>query len=471
MQREVDFHDASVDAPSFHTAENLIISNITSIQLGDNLELRNIIGYNDMDQNNAGEFDGTHFPSDDLSDVGRRNQLTQFSEELQLQGTTSDGLLTYVAGVYYSDEEDEQYSLSRLFDFLPLAPPVEQINSGVTSNETIAGYAQGTYDLSEMTGVEGLGFTLGARYSKEDIEFDRNDDDFFLTTGAPPGAVFTDPMKETFNQVSWTIGVQYQLSDATLLYATSRKSFRSGGFNFYAPPIIGTGNEADGTFDEESGTDIELGYKYLGSVGDIPARVNLALYRMVVDDLQRSNYVAVFGSLAGITVNVPEAEMKGMDLDLTLAPTDWLTVGGSLSLQDAEFTENVVSVLDNPDTAFGPYPDTPEWSGSIFADARVQLGGGLELSLYGEVYGQDETFFSSTHNTLNPGSRIDSYSVANFRVALSDEEAGWTLAAHLRNAFDEEYYVGGIGFKSLFSVNIAVPGAPQTWMLEASYRF
>jgi iron complex outermembrane receptor protein len=471
MQRELDFYDASADAPSLHTAENLIISNLTTIQLTENLELRNIIGYNDMDQNNTGEFDGTHYPIDDLGSVGRRNELTQFSEELQLQGTTDSGLLTYVAGLYYSDEEDEQRSLSVLFDFLPIAPPVGQINSGVTSSETIAVYGQGTYDLSEVTGVEGLGFTLGARYSKEDIEFDRNDDDFFLTTGAPPGAVYVDPLDETFNQVSWTVGVQWQLSDATLLYAASRKSFRSGGFNFYAPPVIGSGNEADATFGEEEGTDVELGYKYLGAIGDMPTRVNLAFYRMIVEDLQRSNYVAVFGSLAGITVNVPEAEMKGMDLDLTLAPTDWLTVGGSLSLQDAEFTENVVSVLDNPDTAFGPYPDTPDWSGSIFADARFQVGNGLELTLYGEVYGQDETFFSSTHDTLNPGSQIDSYTVTNFRVAISDEEAGWTLAGHLRNAFEEEYYVGGIGFKSLFSTNIAIPAAPRTWMIEASYRF
>jgi len=470
-QKNLGFHDASVDAPSLHDAENLIISNITTIDLTDNLQLRNIIGYNDMDQNNTGEFDGTHFPANDLGLFGRRNQLTQFSEELQLQGTTPSGLLTYVAGLYYSDEEDEQYSLSVLFDFQPLAPPVGQVNWGVTSNETVAVYGQGTFDLSETTGIEGLGITLGARYSEEDIEFKRKDEDFFITTGAPEGAVFLNPLSDTFDQVSWTLGVEYQITDSTLLYGTTRQSFRSGGFNFYAPPVIGTGNEADATFEEESATDIELGYKYLGAWGDMPVRINLAVYQMIIDDLQRSNYVAVFGSLAGITVNVPEAKIKGMDLDFTLAPTEWLTVGGSLSLQDPEFTKNVVSVLDNPDTAFGPYPDSPDWSGSLFADARFALSDQLTLSLFGEVYGQDESFFSSTHDTLNPGSDIDAYTVANFRVAVSDEEAGWTLAGHLRNAFNEDYYVGGVGFKSLFSTNIAVPAAPMTWMVEASYRF
>ena len=470
-QSRLDFHQASTDAPSDHTAENLIISNQTTIALSDTLELRNIVGYNDMDQNNSGEFDGTHFPSDDLGDVGRRNQLTQFSEELQLQGIGAGGDLTYVVGLYYSDEEDEQYSLSKLFDFLPIAPPVMQVNSGVTTSETYAVYGQGTYDLSGLTGVEGLGFTLGARYSHEDIEFDRNDDDFFLLTGAPPGATYLDPLSESFSQVSWTLGLQYQISDESLLYLASRRSFRSGGFNFYAPPIIGSGDEADATFDEESATDVEIGYKYRGMLGSVPARASLAAYWMVIDDLQRSNYVAVYGSLAGITVNVPEAKISGIDFDMTLAPTDWLTLGTTLSLQDSEFSKNLVSVLGNPDTAFGPYPDSPDWSGSLFANAQFEVAGGLTLSLYGEVYGQDNSYFSSTHATLNPGSEIDSYSVANFRVSLSDEDAGWTLSAHFRNAFDEEYYVGGIGFKSLFSVNIAVPAAPSTWMIEASYNF
>ena len=56
------------------------------------------------------------------------------------------------------------------------------------------------------------------------------------------------------------------------------------------------------------------------------------------------------------------------------------------------------------------------------------------------------SYFSSTGNTLNPGSKIDGYSITNLRLAIENEDAGWTVAAYLKNAFDETYYVGGIGF-------------------------
>ncbi|MBT3411376.1 MAG: TonB-dependent receptor [Halieaceae bacterium] len=473
-QRNGDFHEVRSDAPSAHESENLMISNITSIELSDSLEFRSILGYNDMDVKNVGDFDGTEFTVDWLGeDLGRRNELTQLSAEFQLQGLALSDNLTYVVGLYYSDEEDKQRSQSNLVGLEPFIPFDPQVNSGVTTNETTAIYGQGTYDLSQMTGVEGLGFTLGLRYSDEDVEFKRDPDDVFLVRPpADPTVIYANPLKENFQQTSWTIGLQWQGSDETLLYASSHRGYRSGGFNFYAPPAVNyEGDEVDAGFLEEEATDFEVGVKYLGAIGDMPVRFNLAGYFMTVNDIQRANYVAIFGALAGITVNVPETEIKGLDMELVLAPTEWLTLGSSLSLSDSEFTDGTVSVLDNPNTEFGPYPDTPDWSGSLYATASFQVSDRLTLLLHGDVYGQDDNFISSTNDTLNPGSKIDSYTVANFRVALSDEEAGWTLTAHLRNAFDEEYYVGGIGFKSLFSMNTAVPAAPQTYMLEASYKF
>jgi iron complex outermembrane receptor protein len=473
-QQNGDFYDVQSDAPSDHESENLMISNITSVQIREGLEFRSILGYNDLDQKNVGDFDGTHFTIDWLDQgIGRRNELTQLSVEVQLLGLAMDDKLNYVTGLYYSDEEDKQRSQSNLVGIAPLLAFDPQINSGVTTNETTAIYAQGTYDISEMTGVEGLGFTLGVRYSEEDVKFKRDADDIFLIRDpAVPGVTYANPLKESFEQTSWTVGLQWQMSDETLFYASTHRGHRSGGFNFYAPPAVDfEGDEVDAGFLEEEATDFEVGMKYLGSIGDMPLRFNLSGYFMTIDNIQRANYVAIFGALAGITVNVPETEVKGLDMEVTVAPAQWLTLGGSLNLSDAEFTDGRVSVLDNPDTEFGPYPDTPDWSGTIYADAVFSVGNNLDLLVHADVYGQDDNFISSTNDTLNPGSGIDSYTVVNFRVALTDDDAGWTLAAHLRNAFEEEYYVGGIGFKSLFAMNTAVPAAPRTYMIEASYKF
>jgi iron complex outermembrane receptor protein len=461
----------NVDAPNFHSAENLLVSNITTFDLGNDMQIKNIIGYTHMKSSNASEFDGTPFPSDDNGDKGRGGTLEQFSEEIQLLGEAFDGQLSYVTGLYYSDEKDHTRSLSVLFDLTPAAPPVNQINDGVTSNETYAGYAQGTLDLDNIVGVEGLAFTLGGRYSSEEVTFYRRSEDVFIASPAPAGAVFVNPLTDTFDQFSWTIGLQQQLNDELLLYANSRRSFRSGGFNYFAPPLEGFGNDGGGEYQEETATDLEIGAKFKGELGGVPVRMNVAVYQMWIDEIQRSNYVQIFGTLAGITVNVPEAEISGLEIDAEFRPASWLSVGGAVNYTDASFTDNEVSVLGNPVVEFGPYPDTPEWSASLFADISFAINDRLDGSLRADFYHQTSMYFSSTHDTLNPGTEIPGYSVTNVRLAVEDAESGWSVAGYVKNAFDETYYVGGIGFASLFAVNTVIPGAPRTYMLEARYKF
>lgn len=457
----------NLNAPNFHRSKVLVVSNITTIEIGPDTTIKNILGYVRRRQQDAGEFDGTVFTADDNGEEGRGGILKQFSEELQLLGKAFGGRLDYVAGIYYSNEKDDTRSLSRIFEFEPFIPATIQINDGVTRNKTIAGYGQGTLDLSDITGVQGLGFTAGVRYSSEKVQFRRNPDDFFITN---PNPAFINPQRDTFKSTSWQFGLQYQATDDLLLYATTRRSNRSGGFNYFAPPVPGFGNEAGGEYRPEVATDIELGLKYRGDIG-VPVRFNLAVYNMWVENIQRSNYVSIFGSLAGITVNVPKAEITGFELDASINPTPWLSFGGNLNYTNARFTDNVVAVLGNPAVAFETYPDTPKWSGVIYADISVPVTDRLKASLRGDLYAQTSTFFSSTGTNLNPLSQFPGYSVANFRVGIEDEEAGWSLSANLKNAFDEVYYVGGVAFSSLFAVNTAIPGEPRTILVEARFNF
>ena len=52
------------------------------------------------------------------------------------------------------------------------------------------------------------------------------------------------------------------------------------------------------------------------------------------------------------------------------------------------------------------------------------------------------------------GTTIPDYTVANFRISLDDEAAGWSLTANLKNACDRTYYVGGLSAGEIFQVNI-----------------
>ena len=181
--------------------------------------------------------------------------------------------------------------------------------------------------------------------------------------------------------------------------------------------------------------------------------------------------MSIFGALAGITVNVPEAQVRGVEIDGLIKPANWLTLGAALNATDARFTSDLVSVLGNPAVAFGPYPDTSKWSGNVYAEGTKTLGANLTGSMRGDFYAQSSQYFSSTDSTLNPGTEIAGYGLANFRVGLENSGAGWMVSANIKNAFNHMYYVGGVGFASLFAVNTVVPGPPRTYTLEARYKF
>lgn len=453
----------STDGLNFHRSEDWIVSNITSFDLSQDLKLKNILGYVHRNTFDSSEFDGTPYGIDTNGGRGRGGPLRQVSDELQLVGKGLGGKLDYVTGLYFADEKIDTYSLSVIVELLPFIPATNQVNEGTTKSKTYAGYAQGTYDLGN-----GLSATLGARYSSEKASFLHSPNDQYSLS---PNPAYVNPLEDTFNKVSWTAGLQKQINEDLMIYGTTRRSFRSGGFNFFAPPLPGTGNQGGAEYEPETATDVELGAKFKGTIGGVPTRLNLAAYQMWVKNIQRSNYVQIFGALAGITVNVPKAKIGGVEFDGTLSPTNWLNVGGTLNFTSAKFTDNVVSVLGNPAAEFGPYPDTPKWSGSLFAEVTIPVSEHLKLSVRGEGYGQSSSWFSSTGASLNPGTQIPGYGTANFRIGLENPGAGWSVAGVVKNAFDKTYYVGGIGFSSLFAVNTVIPGAPRTYSVEARYRF
>ena len=390
---------------------------------------------------------------------------------MQLLGKVFDDRLEFVIGGYYSNNREHLVNYSFIipdFGFPTL------INAGTTTSRAIAGYAQGTLD----TGLAGFKLTAGVRYTSERVSLVRDSIDHWLEPAFAPfyaDGRFITPQVDTFKKPSWTLGLQNQVTDSLLLYANTRRSFRSGGFNFQAPPTPGFGSVSGGEYRPEIATDVEFGAKYRGRAGDMPVRFNLALYNMWVSNVQRSNYVFIYDNLAGITVNVPKAKIKGFELDGTIEPAKWLKLGGSLNYTDARFTSNQVPVLGTGGgttfATYDTYPDTPKWSGTFYADVTVPVNERFDATLRGDVYAQTSNYYSSTGKSLNLNSQIAGYALANFRLGIEERNGGLSFAALLKNAFDKEYYTGGIGFANLFGMNLVVPGDPRTFLFEVGYKF
>jgi iron complex outermembrane recepter protein len=462
-----------VDSNLSHSAENTVVSNITNIALGANTTVKNIFGYTGSSVSDVSDYDGTVYQIEGTGEPGVTPNGTQhtdrtYSEELQLLGKTLDSQLDYVVGLYYSDDLTGYTDHVYFFDVSPIVPVTYEPLASQQRFRSAAAYAQGTYDLSKLTGVTGLGVTAGVRYTSETVN------QMQLPGNVEYGLPGTsNSLSQTFDKPSWQFGIQEQLNSELLLYVVSRNSWRAGGYNVTAPQTPETAANGGAAFNPETTTDAELGSKYQGHLGSFPVRLNFDVYEQWVKDIQRTTYATVPGfGLSSLTVNIPRAQITGAEFDGQMDLTSWLQVGANLAYTDARFTENAVSVFGNA-VLFGPFADTPKWSGTVFAQASLPMPGTIgTLSLRGDVYTQSTTFFSSTDATITPDTQLPVYTIANFRLGLDHvANSNLSLGAALRNAFNRVYYVGGLPVGEIESVNNAAPGSPRTFYLEAKYTF
>ena len=454
------------NGPNKYRGRNLIVSNVTTLDLGGNQQIKNIFGYTKIIADNFGDIDGIPFGIDDNGVIGNRNKTRQVSDELQLIGKTPN--FNYVTGVYFSDETNRNITGSDLFDF-PFIHQL-QINTAQTGSKTYAVYGQGTYDLSKATGVEGLGFTAGVRYTKEKLFIHILPDDLSFLDPPAKQATYAPNQKKSYGNLSWTLGVQDQVNSNLLLYAVTRRSYRNGGYNGVVRPVPGLGTAGGNGYDLETVTDAEIGAKFRGVVGATRLTLNAAAYTDWIKKAQRVAYTLVGGSPAAVTVNVPKAKVKGFELDTQIEPSRMFMFGGAINYTDAKFTDNLVSVSGGTPVEFGTYPDTPKWSGSLFAQAKAPISGSVNASARAEVYKQTSTYFSSTGN-LNPGTKLPGYELVNLRLGIENEDAGWSVALLVKNVFKKVYYVGGVGLGELFQFNTAVPGDPRTFQVNGRFKF
>lgn len=463
--------------PLYHKAQSTFVINTTEVELGDTLRLKNILMWNRSNADDGYTYDGTPYmifqtfgtPVPGLTDMINRagfiQKTRQVSNELQLQGEAMDGKLDFVLGAYFLNQRDRNDSNLLAFDFSPIAPGSLLRYHARTTASSRALFGQGTYAVTDR-----LNLTAGLRWTWEKA-----------TSKQLPGSVFgTAAPKEVLkdNKPSWTVSVDYKLADDVLVYVSHRGSWRAGSYNYSVPPIDATADQGGNRFLPETTKDVEIGLKYSGDGLGVPVTLNLAGYTQWVKNIQRAAYVPEPGGTPSlVTTNVPKAKIEGLELALDVRPSPWLDLGVSGAYTKARYTSNVV-ILPNSlgvftPTFYGPYADSPKWTGNAYVQARHDLGPDQgELSFRLDVFAQSKFFFSNVGDTLSPESGISGYALVNGRVAWSNiSGSGVTAAVFARNLLNKKHYTGGNSLGATLGLNTSVPGRPRFWGGEVRVEF
>lgn len=469
-QREVGPWVSLSSFPPYHKADNTYVINTTELQLGDDLKLKNIFGWNKSTSDDGFDYDGSPYHFFETQGTltanevkvnptnGFRRSIRQISDELQLQGKAFDGKLDFVIGAYYLNQKDTVVSN------LTFGHPIFVFPFTYTaqwSTESIAGFAQGTYKLTDR-----LNFTAGIRYTHDRTEINQLPGSFWLQF---PG--IDDFERTTAAKPSWTVSLDYQATPELMFYVSHRGSWRGGGYNYSVFPLNVTAVNGGNRYLPETTQDIELGVKYSGDSLGVPVTFNADFFHQWVKDIQRAAYLLTPAGVSLLTVNVPRAQITGVEMDATVKPSRFFQMGASLNYTNARYTDGRVSVLGF-DFNYGPFADVPKWSGTVFAEGTLPLGDAGRVTLRGDLYSQSEMNFSNVSGTVNPNTTLPAYTLINMRLTWG-EIMGTKLQASLfvRNLTNKQYFSGGNAASNGGNTNVVNPGLPRMWGGELRFDF
>ncbi len=442
-------------AETFSRVETLSINADVKYTINDDLSIRSITGYRDLDSAFQRDTDASPFTIQHLNDTFVSEQ---FSQELLLNANLLDGAIELVTGLYYFDETGENVN--------DLEFAIANFQSGSEfGTESKAVYAQATWHATDRLDV-----TLGGRYTEEDKEF--SPDQFarsnfigipFLdetgtcvtldrtVNGPSPDAVNIQPValppqaqgacpvrllplednELSTSEFTPTVNLAYDFTDDLLGYATFSQGFRSGGFaQRIFPPL-----PVAPSFDPEFVDSYEAGFKYKNDY----LTFNGAAFFTDYTDIQVTTEVA--GFVGSFEDNVGDAEIKGIELEALINPVDGLFVELSYGYTDAEYTEiDVLPPLVSDVELTDSFDHVPEHSfaGSVTKEFNFESGSAIIARV-------DTTYWTEYANDADNSPEIftpDTF-LANASVRWIPENEKYTLTVGVKNLTDNEYLQSG----------------------------
>lgn len=338
-----DIDETFATGANFANIESYGLSSTIDWRVSDSLSIKSISAYRELDSTFGLDIDSSPLVFDQTTFALNTQQLSQ---ELQFNLNLGDRF-DATLGAYYFDEDGSQ------LDAVAIAGGLIQVSGGFEQDtKAYALFGEGNYKITDDISV-----LFGARFTEEEKTLSlgqQNLNTAFSTLGLatadlprPNDATFlgrAEPFEETFDNISFRVGANWQVNDDLYTYATFSQGFKSGGFTtrlttFFSDALLAQADPNDPNvlrqlnFDEETSDNYEIGFK--STLANNRIRLNGAAFINQYDDIQ----VVVQRGVSPSNENIAAAEIKGIELELEALVTDTLRVNGSLGLLDAEYTD------------------------------------------------------------------------------------------------------------------------------------
>jgi iron complex outermembrane recepter protein len=488
LESRLNFHSDSPESWFAYDFVEVALTNAWDFESG---SLTAITSYFDHSADNRTQLVPLSFPRftaggfDPLpSEI--REDYRQVSQELRFQSRTG-GRLEWMAGAFFNDATWRNTSATGFF-FIPFGailsgPPFNlptnpsQAFTGFprirTDDRTLSAFASATWNATDALRVN-----VGARYSEITKDGERslafgtsrnNEEGTFVPftdprfRGAACAILTCDgnpfvPASITDSDFMPSIGLQYDLTDEVMTYATYTSGFKAGGFSGAATANV---------FGPEDVDAYEVGVK--GAYFDRRLVLNAGAFRMEYAGLQETAYTQ---TLASIVLNAAESVSQGLELDGSWRATDNLLLRADLAYLDATYenfrnapctsvgilTRTCGTATAGPQDMSGKRRGyAPEWSGSLAASMQFAVG---ERQLrIDPVVSFTSSFFLTA--AADPLLRQGGFTKYDLRVAYGPSDLQWEVAMVGKN----------LGDKATTGVALEMPGSlGTTWAMPERGR-
>ena len=409
--------------------------------------LTSITNYRETEYQYKGEIDWTDAP---MFGIVRTEPHEQKSTELRYNTDLSDRL-SLTAGIYYFEQE---YELRR-DTFINTSGAFLAHIIGVTAqtHEQQSVFADLTYAISDR-----LNFSFGGRYTKEEKSFMQKP----FSVGNQAAEIYKDDEWSNFGP---KVGIDYQIDEDKLLYATLARGFKSGGFN-------GRGGTPTtlGPFDEESVDALEIGLKAdWGST----LRTNVAFYLMRFEDLQRTVIRPLINCgcpnpQETITANAAEAEIKGIEIEIEWVPNANFNLGVALAFNDAGYEEYFADVFGTgaQDYSGLPLQNAPDITAAINMSYSIDMANNASTVInLGWQYHDD---LNASVTGYAPAD-IDARGLLNASIDYIPAEGNWRISAYGKNLADDVDKIAVTNVSVLF--DLAFYSNPRVLGVELAWEY
>jgi iron complex outermembrane receptor protein len=333
-------------------------------------------------------------------------------QSVEFQVTGRSGAFDYVFGLFYYEEEGQNFQNDTSFNCGTAAAPCTAPNGGDflmrQKYDSQAAYANVGFQLTDAFRI-----AAGVRQTEDDK----------TANAQPVVGVLNVTNSNDGSETTWDLSASYKFADRMTLYGSVQSGYQAGQYPARPFCLFGNPNCFVAT-DNVTAINYEVGLK--GEPFD-NLQLSLAVFNTEYSDLPYQVSSTTGAGFNTVSIVVDQTS-RGAEFEGTWVATDNFRLHGTVGYIDAD--------VDDPNPA-AVAPLTPEVTASLSPELSLPVGGGRLTTRVDWSFRDD--MFGEPSNDPGRFTLIESRDLINFDISYEPDGGDWTVGLYGRNVTDERY--------------------------------